>query len=97
MQQLEHHQISLVGEQIFITLPCAPEWHEFQRFCLVLQDKFSLQHVAVTEGADRFQCQFELQGFSFILYYEHLCHSLWIESGQKHAIANLYEQLLLHC
>lgn len=96
MQQLEHQQISLVGQQIFIALTSAPEWSEFQQFCQALQNRFSLQQLTMAEGADRYQCQFNLQGFNFTLYYEHLCHSMWIESEQQ-AITRLYEHLLLHC
>jgi hypothetical protein len=80
MQQLVW-RFSCCEQQNIIGLEIEPQpsWESFpalaEDFCL----KFNLQKVSLDYGADRAQLHFRTTLGEFLLHYESLCDSIWIE------------------
>jgi hypothetical protein len=98
MQQLVW-RFSLVGEQNVIQLELIPKpnWESFtelaEEFCL----KFNVQKVSLSLGADRAQLHFRIGLGDFLLHYESLCDSFWIDlfiNKNEKQLTDLYDLML---
>ncbi|MFT5311998.1 MAG: hypothetical protein ACI8Z9_000474 [Paraglaciecola sp.] len=80
MQQLVW-KFLLLEEQNIIQLELEPKlnWESFTELAESFCFQFKLQKISLSLGADRAQLHFNTGLGDFLLYYESLCDSLWVE------------------
>lgn len=80
MQQLGVDNVELHQQQIVLVNLNNVNWDTFDSFCKGFCIQFNLRLLEMNQGADRCQMRFNFQHQDFLLCYEALCDSLWIEN-----------------